>query len=207
MINMQRTRTLKNPGRVIVNLLFPLLFFSFLLGMFYGVLLVARSETLFEQFHVFTGEYVGKLRQQSALTCFISSFCAEFFFLFAVYLFGFSAIGQPGSVFLLFFKGLGLGAFMGNFYASHGFRGILFCLIMILPETLIALFALFIACRESIRLSNLFFTGFLPEHEKAVTAETVKLYHVKFLVLTGILFCSALLDSLITVLFARFFEF
>ena len=178
----------------------------FFLGMVYGVLLF-KSGSISGWLQFFVGEYTAGLSRQSVLQSFTSAFGAAFLFLLAPYLLGYSAVGIPFVLLIPFFKGLGLGGFMAYLYIGQGLRGFGYCALILLPYTVVALIAIIIACRESIRLSGALFQSFLPKHGHPLGADALKLYHIKLLVLCGFAIVSALLYTICVLLFSRLFQF
>lgn len=188
------------------NLPFLALFLLFLTGMVYGVLML-RGGSLFELLHSYSVNYLATIRENTLFQNFFSLFSSAFFYLLGAYLLGFSAIGQPFILLLPFFRGLGLGAFMGYFYVTYGLRGIGCCLLVVLPAALVALLALIIGCRESLRLSILLFSGFRSGKSASLGRNTLKLYHLKFLILIVFALISAILGTVCILLFAGLFQF
>ena len=189
------------------NLVFVFLTALFILGMIYGVLLISAEGRTLEALRLFTGEYTDGLREKTLLQSFGDSFGSVFLFVLIPYLLGYSAIGQPAALLLPFFKGLGLGAFLGSLYQEYGFQGLGYSALIIVPYTLPALLGLFVACRESIRLSNLFFSGFSSKEPGSVTRSVIKLYNIKFLVLCVIVLISAVIHTVCVLVFAGLFRF
>lgn len=208
MQELQRTsieRHTTEPSKM--NVLFLLLIVMFIFGMLYGVLLIGGNKELYQTFSLFTGEYAQQQQEQSVLQSFLLAFHSSILFIVIPYLLGYSAIGHPVTLFVPFFKGLGLGAFMGNLYSSHGLQGIGYSVLIIVPYTLVALLAIMIACRESLRLSNLFFLSFASKRGTPVTMGAIKLYNVKYLILCVIILISAILNTVSILLFSRLFQF
>ncbi|WMJ23127.1 stage II sporulation protein M [Paludicola sp. MB14-C6] len=189
------------------NYIFLAIILLFIVGMIYGTLLIkSQSGSLLKQLNIITKEYVGSHRTQSIISLMINSFLSSALFLVIPYLLGYSAIGQAGTLFVPLFKGLGLGATLGNLYLTYGLKGIGYSALIIVPQTAIALFAIIIGCRESIKLSNMFFISILPDREKMVTSSTVKMYNIKFLILLSFIVLSALVDATFVALFSGIFQ-
>ncbi len=191
------------------RLIFLALLAALTAGMLYGVLLAGGgSEAMLSSLRIFTAEYAAAQRGQSLMKSFFDAFLSGFFFLLAPYLLGYSAIGQPAAFLVPFFKGLGLGAFLGSLYRSYGFTGFLYSALLVVPYTLAALLAILVACRESVRLSNLFFSCILGNRgRERVSGSALRLYHIKFLVLLAIVVVSAVVYTVCVLLFSRFFHF
>lgn len=182
---------------------FIALIFTFIVGLVYGSLLAkSQSIQLVEQLSIITKEYASAHLKQTLATTFLNSLCSSSVFIFIPYLLGYSAIGQAASIALPLFKGLGLGLTLGHLYISYGVRGMGYSALVILPQSVIALFAIIIACRESVKLSNLFFCSFLPKKNKSVSLNTIKLYNIKFVILFVIILVSSVVDSISVLLFS-----
>ena len=196
------------------RLSFFLIVLSFAAGMIYGVLLISRGGALSDTLGRLAGGYVLAQREQSLLESFRQCLQTAFLFLLIPYLLGYSAIGQPGALVLPFFKGLGLGAFLGNLYRAFGWEALGYSALVLVPSAVLELLALFIGCRESIRLSCLFFSGFCPMRrgeslEKPcgpVTGGVIRLYNMKFLILCFMAVLSAGTYALCVRLVSGFFQ-
>lgn len=202
---MQRTSfdksILKNRSILLYALM---ILFSF--GMIYGALLVKYdSSDVIEGVSIITNGYKSIQAEQPIFKTFINTFCASMLLVIVPYLCGYSAIGQIGALLLPFFHGLGLGCTLGYLYQNYGFKGIGYSMLIVIPHSVIALFAMLVACRESVKLSNLFFQSFIP-CDKAINLNTIKLYNVKFLVLSAFVFGSAVIHALTVLLFSGLFR-
>ena len=97
-----------------------------------------------------------ELRQETSLKeLFLNSFSTELIQLFLLFFCGFCAIGQPAAIFLLFYRGLGLGL-TGTYLAQQGREAFLYYGLILLPQTLLQLVLQIIATRESIGFSMSF---------------------------------------------------
>lgn len=189
------------------NYIFIAIMILFIVGMVYGTLLIkSQPVNLLKQLNIITKEYASSQRKESILSLMVNSFCSSFVFLLLPYLFGYSPIGQAGTLLVPLFKGLGLGATLGHLYLTFGLKGIGYSALIIVPQTVIALFAIMIACRESIKLSNLFFINILPDREKMVTTQTIKMYNIKYGILMFFILISAIVDAVFVVLFSGLFQ-
>lgn len=184
-----------------------IIFILFLLGMIYGALLMGLSdEQTLNALSFLTEQFVNKRAEQSIIITFFSSFSSSILLLLALFLVGFCAIGQPFALFIPVFHGLGLGMSMAYMYATQGLQGVLFSILLILPQAAISTFAIILGTRESVRFSNMFFHYFMPDKYESPQTGALKLYLTKFAVLTGFIALSALVDSICTFLFAGFFH-
>lgn len=194
------------PGLKKISFL-KVLFILFFIGMIYGALLVGLSDSGIQNKLAFlTQEFVNKRTEQSIVFTFFSSFGSSMMLLIILFLLGFWAIGQPAALFVPIFRGLGLGMSMAQMYVAYNFKGVLFCLILILPQVIISTIGLLLGTRESVRFSNVFFRYFLPGKYDPPESGLFKMYLLKFIVLTGFMAASAAVDGICTFLFAGFFQ-
>ena len=113
--------------------------------------------------------------------------------LLGMFLCGFSAVGQPFSIAILLFRGIGLGLSLGYFYGNLEGQGILSAAGMLLPSGALAGYALILGCREALRMSGTFFR--VMTSGAAMSRRTFRVYGFKFLILTGMEIGAALLDG------------
>lgn len=195
---MQGTRSFLAKKNYILAILLAL----FIMGMIYGALIVkSNSRQLLSMMSVFSQGYIGSNR--TFLGTFTTTFVSNLVFIAIPYICGYSAVFQAFTVFVPLFKGLGLGLSMAYLYSGHGLQGLLYSLLIIVPQTIIALFSMFVACRESVRLSNLFLCSI--KQNDCINIQIVKLYNVKFVVLTAIVLVSALINAISVFLFSGMF--
>ena len=117
-------------------------------------------------------------------------------------LLGFFAIGQPLAIFLLGYRGVGIGVSVSMMYMTSGMSSMPTLLILLLPKALALSFTASLAVRETLRLSGVQFK-FLFNDDSADDnmQKVIKLYFIKFIVLTAITFVIAVLDSLMNYFF------
>lgn len=193
----------KNLDYVKKNYIFMALVALFIMGMIYGSLIVKTQSTqIFEYLSMFTDGYIGE--RQPFFQTMISSFLSTFLFVLLPYLLGYSAISQVVTIFIPLFKGLGLGLAMGYLYNTAGLSGVGYCFLIIIPQTIIAMFATFIGCRESVKLSNLFLSSI--KKSDAISSEIIKLYNIKFFVLMIIAGISGFVHAICVLFFSNIFK-
>ncbi len=176
----------------------------FLAGVAYGAylsgMLDSQTSSLLENL---ARGYLAGRAEESFGSVFLHALVSSAMLAGAVFLAGFSAVGQPFAVFFLLFRAVGLGMSMGHFYAAADKRGILLALLLLLPAGVLSGYALLLSCRESIRMSNRFFKAMIVSFP--LKPEDFRLYMLKFAVIAGILLIAALLDAGCASLF-RIFE-
>ena len=183
-------------------------FFAFLvgigiMGVLFGVMSYCfMSADFLEQLSLAEENYIELRRNQDFAQILIKSFCSSSIYLGCAFVLGFSAIAQPVEIIIPLIKGMGLGVSVAQIYAQNGRSGILTCVLLILPCSLMSMYALVIGVREAIGLSNIFMTNALSTGQTSGLLSTVKLYCTKFLVLEAVVAVSAAADCVCTVVFA-----
>ncbi|NMA79313.1 MAG: hypothetical protein GX967_01550 [Clostridiales bacterium] len=174
-----------------------------LLGVLIGSYLCASlGESGARTLSFITQGFLRSRTEQTLLQTLSASFFSSGLLVIISFATGFSAIGQPFTVFIPFFRGLGLGFSMSHLYWTTGFKGLLICLILILPSALISSLAIIIGTRESLKLSNFFLRYALGHSADDKDTGVVRLYLTKFTILLIICGVGALVDSVINFLFA-----
>lgn len=138
----------------------------------------------------------------TVLAVFRNTFLSSLLFLLIAMLLGFFAIGQPLAIFLLGYRGVGIGVSVSMMYMTSGMSSMPTLLILLLPKALALSFTASLAVRETLRLSGVQFK-FLFNDDSADDnmQKVIKLYFIKFIVLTAITFVIAVLDSLMNYFF------
>lgn len=130
------------------------------------------------------------------------SFSESFLPLLLCFWLGFSAAGQPFEPLIPALRGVAAGLSLAGLYEGYGLAGIGMSAVLIVPGAALSAFALIIAAREALELSGRMFS--LAFGGVAAGTVDLRLYLTKFALLCGIIAVSALLDSLLTLLSARF---
>ena len=102
------------------------------------------------------------------------------------------------------FQGMGIGLSTAYLYSSKGINGIIFCLVLIAPTTIISTLTLLLGSKESIRFSNRILKTLFPQKFNQNMQGELKLYLKRFSALTIFQLVSACTDTICTFLFARF---
>ncbi len=131
---------------------------------------------------------------------FAQSFCKsllpELLQLILLFFCGLSALGQPCAVFLLFYRGLGLGL-LGTLMASQGKSEFLRYSLELLPQSLMFLMIQITASREAISFSMNFFHQLLGNNKRNMSLSP-KIYFIRFLLL---LLLAAIVSFAATVIY------
>ncbi len=148
-------------------------------------------------------EFVEERSDVDFLKLFFESFLSLTAQLFVVFILGFWAVSQPVELLIPLLKGLGLGASLAQIYAVSGAKGFLIVLLLIIPYTLVSVFALVIGIREAVRLSNIFARKAFFDTNTNGMKEITSLYCQKFGILEIIMLSASLIDCLCTFVFAK----
>ncbi len=181
----------------------PNVIFRIMLLMIIGVLIgtlafsFLKTSTL-SDLNLVNNDYLSMRENGDYIEILYSSLLNSSVLIILLFLLGFCAIAQPAAVLVPVYKGLGFGVTIAQIYSKNGFNGFFTAFLLILPCALVSSYALFIAVRESIKMSNRFFSqAFLDKRSESTSInEYVRLYAVKFLVLEAVTAVSAAVDCL-----------
>ncbi len=187
------------------SLIFTVLIALFFIGVAYGAVLAggADAETA-KSLQRISDAFLLQKEGATFFSALFSSLLSSGVFVLLLFLCGFSAVGQPFSFFLVLFRGIGLGTAMGHFYLNMGTKGILMSLALIVPAGIVSSYAILLAGRESVKLSNRFFKVMTSENF-SMPAGILKTYTVKFFILVLLILLSAVVNGLCTRIFAPMF--
>lgn len=141
-------------------------------------------------FHLFPSLY----NQESAILIFKSALLETGVLMALSFLFGFSAIGQPFSCFLLLLHGFLFGVSVTQYTGDNMIRTVL-NLTSAIPYAIISSIILVIAVKESVRFSNSFFKYSFKYDLSDDICHKCRMYHVRYGILLFFLIASALLYS------------
>ena len=179
------------------NRIMAVLLGSFLVAMLYGSVLIAQADdALKEKLLFLTQEYLSTRGEQSVLTTFLSSLSTSAVYLVSAFFLGFFALGQPVCVFMVLFRGFGLGLSMGQIYLNYQAQGFLYCLVLIVPA------AVLFTLKDSIQSSNLFLAVFFPKLGAVATPAALKVYGIRYLIYLVLTILTAAIDSGMNFLFS-----
>ena len=146
--------------------------------------------------------------KMSAFEIFLSCFVSYFLFIFAAFLFGLSVWGFSAIPLLAVFKGFSVGFSSAVIFAFYQVSGIGFYILIVLPGTVLFLFALVMYTKAAFRLSMRFMrlSLFGADKEPALSARLKA-----FIKKSAYAFLSsgacAVTDMLLWILFAGHFHF
>lgn len=143
----------------------------------------------------------------SAFDIFSSSFASDFIFIFSAFLLSFTVWGAFALPLLCAFKGFGVGISSAYMFSQYSVTGIGFYILVILPGTVLFLFAFITALKEAFTQSVHLIKVFLPTQSESTLLRYTKVYlfrNFAVLILTAF---SAIIDMLLWLLFANMFNF
>lgn len=143
----------------------------------------------------------------TAFEVFCSSFSADFIFILITFLLGFSSWGMAVLPFVCAFKGFGVGLSAACMFINHSISGVGFYILVVLPGTVLFLFALLSGVKESFLLSIKFFKYIIPTTDKCSVSGYIKYYLYRYFIVTVLTLLCAVVDMTLWVLFAHMFKF
>ena len=179
-------------GKLMFSVLMAVLLCGVLIGSVVSGNMTVRGNSALSSV---TDGYRAGITERTFGEVFLSSLTSSGVLVFICFFMGFCAVGQPVHVGILIFRGIGLGATIAHFYSTYGFSGFLDVVFLIVPGAVVSSLALILAAREGMRFSNIL-GGFLSgvEGERDCKA-LLRLYMLKFAVLSAIIVTSSLLDA------------
>ena len=123
-------------------------------------------------------------------------------FLMAVFLSGTSALGQPSSLILLFYRGFGTGVSAAMLYSEMGLKAFTSVVLLLLPKALCMLITAIIAVREALRSSCGLACCMTGADSYGNHSGSLRLYAVRFIVLAFISIAVSAADTVMLSLFS-----
>lgn len=143
---------------------------------------------------------------QSIFQTFVNSFIVSFIYLSIVFAFGLCAVGIPIISIIPLCRGIGIGMIAGYLYSTYSLSGAGYCMVILFPSAIISTAALLFGCNESFVMSYEIFnvmSGKIPNQYGNI----FKRYSLRYFILLAIITVSAVIDTVMTVIFAGNFSF
>lgn len=180
----------------------------FLLGVIFGALSFSKVDSsVFEQLDLLFMTNMEERLKLSAFEIFTASFASDFLFIFSSFLLSFTAWGIVALPLLCAFRGYGVGLSSAFLFSQYSFSGIGFFILVILPGTVLFLFAFLLALRESSSHSLVVLKMYFPSVSDVLLLRHLKPFFFRYFVVTIFTVASALFDMMLWVLFANLFKF
>lgn len=137
--------SLKKNRRILIMMLL------FAAGMIIGALSLKKADSyLSGAFSDMFSVYIRSKSGQSLGMNFINSLAVNAAFMLAAFVFGLCAVGLPLICILPIIRGVGIGMLSGYLYSNFALRGLGYCVLVIYPGLIPAIFALLLACSAGI---------------------------------------------------------
>lgn len=190
------------------NKRFVVMLAALVVGMCLGALFIRWQGTGHAaQINQLFAGYVAQRSSHNFFQTLLFSFTSAFWFILLAFLSGMFVFGAPVAVFLAMFKGLGFGLYSGYLYAAHGLQGVSFSALILVPSGLISSLAVLVACKEACAFSAKLFGVFRETPIRWQPREELRRYAMQFGLVLCLVLISALVDSVMTLLFLHFFTF
>lgn len=184
-------------------------FFILIIGIMIGGLITGTyifcnmNESVGKSLSFMSTSFIADHTQKNIMHSVLNGFYTSTAELFVLFILGFCAVLQPLTLAFSFVKGFGLGLMLSQIYSSAGYKGFLIIILLIIPSTLICVFALALGIQESFRMSNsLAKKAFSNKVITGARDDTVT-YCKKFLILEVLIIISSAVDGLCSLLFSR----
>ena len=193
--------SLKKNRRILIMMLL------FAAGMIIGALSLKKADSyLSGAFSDMFSVYIRSKSSQSLGMNFINSLAVNAAFMLAVFVFGLCAVGLPLICILPIIRGVGIGMLSGYLYSNFALRGLGYCVLVIYPGLIPAVFALLLACSAGINSSYEMLLSL--SSAKAQRGEgSIKIYCMRFLIICILVVIAAVTDAAASRLFCRLFSF
>lgn len=193
--------SLKKNRRILIMMLL------FAAGMIIGAVSLKRADSyLSGAFSDMFSVYIRSRCSQSLGMNFINSLALNAAFMLAAFVFGLCAVGLPLICILPIIRGVGIGMLSGYLYSNFALRGLGYCVLVIYPGLIPAIFALLLACSAGINSSYEMLLSL--SSAKAQRGEgSIKIYCMRFLIICILIVFAAVIDAAASRLFCRLFSF
>ncbi|GMB10888.1 MAG: stage II sporulation protein M [Candidatus Improbicoccus devescovinae] len=138
---------------------------------------------------------------------FICSVGTSMTFVVSMIIFALSFLGPLAMFIIIFLRGFGLGLIMGCIYVFYYFKGIIFCIFILLPGVFLSSVGIILIASQSFNFSIKFTSKILP-NSNSLPLWPEFLDYIKNVTFSMIfVLFAALIDFTLLGLFCRFFEF
>lgn len=174
-----------------------------ILGIVAGVILQAINNSLESNIEEIFTEFYSINSSRSVPEIFLSSFAENIVLIAILMFFGFSCVGFAFVYVMPLFKGLGIGAVCSYIYSAYLFKGVAYCSLFVFPVAVIQLFAIVLACNESVQMSQ-DILQLIRKNGNTETRIRTDLYVLRYAVITFMIAFSSIIYSIGVLIFFRF---
>lgn len=179
-----------------------------LLGILLGTMLIKFADKNLIKFvnTLFLSDFKERLTRP-LLDVFISSVSASFVFILIAFFMGLSMWGFILAPAIPFVRGICIGLCESYLYSVYGLKGICFHSLVFLPGIFISSLAVLLITKESIKISNKFYSAIFSKEESNFEKVYIKKYTLQSGFITVIILISSMIDLASSLLFSKFFTF
>ncbi len=179
----------------------------FLLGLLFAALSLDGASALTAEASRLRDAYLAARVSKGFLSVVCGSLIFQLPFALLLFLCGTSMAGVVLAPMLVCYRGFSVGLLLSMFYASDSLKGIAFCVLLIVPYSVLSVLATLLSARESVGFSLLLARLVLPNRTSDSVAWDFRAYCARHLFLLLLFLAAALLDALLSLFFLRFFAF
>lgn len=177
-------------------------------GILIGSLLIRQKDGFaFLNAKSFFNNYFSSRTEATFFEIYIQSIVGILPFLLLIFIFGASFIGYILVPIIISFKGVLIGMLSGYMYSVYAFKGIAFCILMLLPICIITVFVLIISGREALNFSSVVSRSITKYNNNENVPANFKVYCFRNITLLFVLLVSSLIETLFCLCFLGFFDF
>ena len=156
----------------------------FLIGVFIGTQVLTHATDEFKNmFMEFMGFESNITEKKGFINVIVSAFTSQAILLIIIFIMGLCAIGQPVTLFIFIYQGLGFGLISSYCYHTGDYSDILYLIIVITPKMIMSILLLMVGALESIKMSTLFMKSFFQDVSRDKSKPRLKIYIARFIAL------------------------
>ncbi len=182
--------------------------FVFVAGIFFGAFsLKNASQDLLHKLDFLFLTNLSNRINLSLFNVFCSSMASNFIFVFCSFLLAFSAWGLFILPFLCAFRGFGVGLSSAYLFTNYSLTGIGFYILVVLPGTVLFLFAFIMSLKESLLASTSLLRLYFNAKSDILLQKRAKAFFLRNSFVLVFIAFSSFVDMILWVLFANMFKF
>ena len=166
-----------------------------MVGIISGMLCETINNDEYSTYNVVYDEYLIQIQNSSFFKLFLNCALLNSLFVLLLMITGLCAVGSLISFTVPYIKGLGIGAVCSYFYSAYALKGVLFCLIFVIPASLLQLDAIILAASESSLMSGDILTLLYGKENENIQSGC-RLYILRFCVIMLFILISAVVYAL-----------
>mgnify|MGYP003290554741 CR=1 FL=1 len=189
------------------NKIIILLCILFAIGVGLGTFSLNKSNIVNAMSENYLNSYIQKRTDTSFLSVMFSSAISSFLIMLISFVFGASLMGIVTVPLLICWCGFEYGCVSALLYSQYALKGVAFNAIILIPSSVVFLISLLFASRESIAFSLVISKLTLPKSRPTNIYMDFKNYCGRYIFLSFLIIVSALINSILTSSFMKFFDF